>query len=248
LDAVEPELEGRHDTEVPTTAADRPEEVGIVLLTGYVEAAVTGDDVCGEQVVAGQSQAAREISDPAAEGQAAHSGGGNDAACRRKAKRVPRRVEVAPRRAAFDTGRLREGVDTDRRHGRQVHHEAVVARAETRDAVRPSANGDRQPVVGRIAHSGHHVTGVRRPDDDRGPPVDHRVVNGAGDLVLLVVWGHHLAPGPLAQGFHCIAAHVNLRYVSVAPLRQGRRRGGVTSHLDQNRCGFRITLEFRPQS
>ena len=71
LDRAEPELEGRDDAEVAAAAADRPVEVGVVLLAGDVEGPVAGDHVGAEQVVERETEPAGEVADAAAQGQAA---------------------------------------------------------------------------------------------------------------------------------------------------------------------------------
>jgi hypothetical protein len=53
LDALRAVLEGRHDAEVPASAAQGPEEVLVLGRAGGQQAAVRGDDVRGHEVVAG---------------------------------------------------------------------------------------------------------------------------------------------------------------------------------------------------
>ena len=70
-DAREPEPEAGHDAEVAAAAADRPEEVGLVVGVDARAPAVGGHDLGGEQVVDRQAVLAHEIADAAAERDAA---------------------------------------------------------------------------------------------------------------------------------------------------------------------------------
>ena len=186
LDRAEPELERRDDAEVAAAAPDRPEEVGVVLLAGDVEGAVTGHHVGGQQVVEGEAETAREVADAAAEGQPADTGGRDDAARRGQPERVRRGVEVAPGRAARDPRRLAQRVDPDAAHRGQVDDHAPVAGAEPRHAVSTTPDRDRQVVVGGEAHRRHHVPGVDRLHHDRRTLVDHAVADRPRDVVPLV--------------------------------------------------------------
>ena len=82
-DRVHAEGEGGGDPEVPAaTAAQRPEEIGMLLLAGAQRPAIGVDQLDGDEVVAGEPVLAREKADAAAEGQAgdadARTGPGRD--------------------------------------------------------------------------------------------------------------------------------------------------------------------------
>ena len=66
---LESEVERRRDPEVPTGAAQAPEELRLVGLGGAHEAAVGGDDLDGGQVVDRQPERALEPTNATAEGQ-----------------------------------------------------------------------------------------------------------------------------------------------------------------------------------
>src|SRR6266566_765094 len=95
-DRVQPELKGRYDPEVTATAADRPEEVLVLLLAREQELSVRRDNVGRDQVVARKPVVAGEIANPSAQGEAADARGGDDASRARQAERVGRGVVVAP--------------------------------------------------------------------------------------------------------------------------------------------------------
>lgn len=78
-DVVEAEGEAGDDTEVGARAADRPEQLGVLVAAGAEDRAVCGDDLDRLQVVDGPTEPAREVAQAAAEGQAGHAGLGDEA-------------------------------------------------------------------------------------------------------------------------------------------------------------------------
>ena len=67
VDLVQAEPEPRRDAEVPAAAADRPEQVRLVLGVDATELAVRGHDVGGQQVVDRQAVLADEVAHAASE-------------------------------------------------------------------------------------------------------------------------------------------------------------------------------------
>ena len=72
---MELEYKRGDDAEIATPAAQRPEQVGVVVLAGDDEAAVGQHDVGLDQIVDGQAVFAGEITVAAAQGQAGDAGG-----------------------------------------------------------------------------------------------------------------------------------------------------------------------------
>ena len=68
------EQEGRDHAEVSAAAAQRPEQVAVLLCVGDHEPAVGQNHVGAQQIVDGQAELARQMSDAAAERQAADAG------------------------------------------------------------------------------------------------------------------------------------------------------------------------------
>ena len=97
---MQPEEERGDDAEVAAAAANRPEEVGVLVCAGRHEAAVGQHHVGFEQVVDRQTALAGQVAEAAAEGEAADAGGRDDAARRGQAEGVGGVVDVAPGAAA----------------------------------------------------------------------------------------------------------------------------------------------------
>ena len=76
-------------------------------------------------------------------------------------------------------------------------------------AVAAAADRDREVLVAGEPQRGDDLGGVRRPDDQRGPAVDHPVPHGARRIVGLVAGQDHVAREPLAEGLQ--AGRVSMR-------------------------------------
>ena len=150
---------------------------------GGDEAAVGQDHVHLEQIVDGEAIAARQVAQPAAEGDPADAGGGDDAVRQRQPEGIGGVVEVAQFRPALDAGGAGRRIDADAIHQAQVEDHPVVAGAQARAVVPAAADGEEQaPLAGEV-DGGDHVGNVGGADDERGVAVDHPVV----DLARLVV-------------------------------------------------------------
>ena len=126
------EQERGDDAEVAAAAANGPEQVGVLLGIGGHEPAVGQHHVHFEDVVDGEAAFAGEMTEPAAQRQPADAGGRDDAGRHGIAERVRRVIDIAPRAAAFDAHGLRDRVDANALHPRQLDHQAVVARCRGR--------------------------------------------------------------------------------------------------------------------
>ena len=71
------EFESRDHSEVAAAAAQRPEQLRILRLGGLHDRSVSGYQFNGDQVVAGEPVFADQVSDAAAQGEAADTGAGN---------------------------------------------------------------------------------------------------------------------------------------------------------------------------
>ena len=169
--------------------------------------AVGGDDLRRDEVVAGESEATGQVADPPTQGEPGDSRGRDDPTGRRETERGRRLVEVAPGRPTLGASGALRRIDGHRPHAGQVGHDAVVDRTEPRDAVAAAAHGQGEPVLtGEVDRSGD-VRRIRAPDDDRGPPIDHRVVDVAGLVVTVVARRNHGAADARAQLLDVGVAH-----------------------------------------
>src|SRR5579859_6477496 len=185
-DLVETELEGGHDAEVAAAAPDRPVEVGVGVGARGHFGAVGEYHLCLEQVVDGEAALAGEVAEAAAERQATDAGRADDPARRREAVLAGRGVDLLPHAASADADGARLGIDLDVLEQREIDHDAVIDGSEPGAVVSAAADGDAQVVLARERDRLGDVVRARAARDQRRPPVDHRVVDGTGLLVVRV--------------------------------------------------------------
>ena len=186
---VQAELERRHDAEVAAAAAQRPEQVGVLVGARAHTAAVGEDDLGGDEVVDRHAVAAALVGDAAVERQPGDAGLGDDPAGGGQAKRRGHLVDVGPGRAALNVHGARGGVEAHAAHLREIDDQAVVAHGSAGHVVPTAANGERQLVLVGEAHGGRDVVGVGAARDDGRIPVDHPVPDAAGVVVVRVARG-----------------------------------------------------------
>lgn len=110
------ELERGHDAEVAPPAADRPEQVRVLVLAGGDDLAVGEDHLYRDQVVTCEP-VDRGRPAVAASCREAADAGARDAASRRmEAVRLRGTIELAPEDAAVGAGRAGHGIDVDGAH------------------------------------------------------------------------------------------------------------------------------------
>ena len=124
---VQPILESRDHAEVAPAAADRPEQVGVVLLVRSKHFAVRGDDVCRQQRVDRETVLAHEVADASAERDAAdpHGRGVAEADDESLGLGTPRHLARSQPGLGPDPSLL--GVELERLPVAEVEQDAAVA-------------------------------------------------------------------------------------------------------------------------
>ena len=171
-DLVEAELQPRGDAEVPAAAADRPEEVGVVLGVDVQELAVGGHDLGREQVVDGHAVLAHEEADAAAQRDPADADRAGVAEPGREAVLAGRRRVLARGQAGLGPGGAPLGVDLERAQGGEVEDDAALGDAVAREAVAAAADGELRPGVAGEGDDAGDVGGVGDADDHGRAAVD----------------------------------------------------------------------------
>jgi hypothetical protein len=152
---VDAQLEGRDHAEVASAAAQRPEQVGVLVGARPDLAAVGEDDLGGDEAVDRHLVAPALVGDAAAQRKARHAGLGHHAARSRKPKRRGDAIDVGPRGAALHVDRATGGVDADAAHRRKVDHKAVVDDGGARHVVPAAADVPRW-TAGQEGDAAHH--------------------------------------------------------------------------------------------
>ena len=185
-DVVAAEGERGDDAEVPAAAAQRPEQVGVVVGAGGDEGAVGEHDIGREQVVDREPEAAGQVADAAAERQAGHAGCGDEPGRGGHAEGGGGVVDIAPGAAGVDADGAGRRVDGGAAQLRQVDDQGAVGNSESGGAVAAAANGDLGAVASGEADAGDDVGGVAAARDRGRMLVDHGVVDGTRPVVVRI--------------------------------------------------------------
>ena len=190
-DLVQPVGEAGDHAKISAAAAQRPEQIGVLLLARADDPAVGGDDLGFQQTVARQAACALEPPETAAEREARDAGVRDLTAGDGEPVVLRRAVEFGPYDPGFGGGHPADGVDLDALHRRQVHHQAVVAHRQAGDAVAPAPHGDREPMVASETDGRDHVIGAGAADDHCGAAVDRPVPHLPDVVVAGRLGGEH---------------------------------------------------------
>jgi hypothetical protein len=182
-----PERELGDDAEVAAAAADRPEEVRVLVGARRHRASVCEHHLRGKQVVDRQPVPPREVAVPAAERQPADAGRGDDPGRHGKIVRLRRCVDLAPDAATTDPYGAGLRIDRDRLHRREVDHDPVVDAAEAAPVVASAVHRERLIVLAREADRRRDVARVRAERKHRRTAVDHGVEERSRLVVARVV-------------------------------------------------------------
>jgi hypothetical protein len=201
-EGVQREPERGDDAEVPAAAAQRPEQVGVIVGRCPDDVAASGDHLGFGQVVDSEPVLAHEPADATAQAEAADTGVAHDAARGGQTICLCLVVDVAPQGAALDAGRARARIDGDSAHRREIDHDSAVAHCCAGHVVPSASYGDLEVALAGETHRCRHVGGAAAAGDEVRVPVDGAVPDGAGVVVSIVVGGDHVAPksGDLSRG------------------------------------------------
>jgi hypothetical protein len=180
-DRMQAQLHRGDHPEAAATAAQRPEEVGVVVGGRGHDAPVGRDDLGAQQAVGREAVAASKPAEPAAEGVARHAHRGGGARQGREPEGRRGRQDIAPDGARADAGDPPVGVHEHGRHVRRPDEDGAVGRHV--GAVSGGLHAQRQVVLARGDDRCPHVGGALRLDDHRGPRVDRVVQRPARRLV-----------------------------------------------------------------
>ena len=176
-------MERGDDAEVAATAADRPEQVGVLVLRRDHLLAGRGDDLGLDQVVADETERPLQPAAAAAERQAADAGSRDATSGDRQPVLLGRGVELAPREPAFGAHGLRRGIDRDAGHPAQVHADSCVAHRGARHTVAAAVDRKREIVIACDPNRGRDVVGIGAAGDEHRSAIDHAVEHGSSLVV-----------------------------------------------------------------
>src|SRR5262249_50726489 len=121
-DGVRLELERGDDAEVTAGAANRPEEIVVLVRARAADRAVRGDDVDRKERVDREPVLSAQMTGAAVQGQPRDARRGNDACGHSEAVQLRLTVEVAERSTTLYAHRLCRWIDVNTTHRREVDH------------------------------------------------------------------------------------------------------------------------------
>jgi hypothetical protein len=159
-DRQQVDVKGGDDRIAAAAAAQRPEQVGVVVGVDRSLLAVGGDDLDRIEAVAGEPVLAPEPAQPAAEGEADHPDVGRGPRHPAEPMPVGRLAHLQRQHPGLDPGRLRLGVDLDPAHADGPDQDGVVEGRERGGAVAGPLARDPEAGVGGEAHGRDDVLGA----------------------------------------------------------------------------------------
>src|SRR5215831_11335316 len=179
-------LEGGDHTEVTATTPEAPEEVRVLAGADVAELAVGGDDIGGNEVVAGQTVPARQPANATAQSEAGNAGVGIGTARRGEAESLGFMVEFTPLDAALGPYGTPAGVNPDALHPAQVNHQSVVTHAVARNVMAATPHRHQQLVGTGEIDGIDHVGDASAASNERWPLVDIGIPDLAGLVVARI--------------------------------------------------------------
>jgi hypothetical protein len=200
-DRMQAELELGHHAEVPASAPEAPEELGVLVYRRPDDPASRGHDLGSDQALAGRPVLTLQPARAAAERQPRDAGVRNAPTGDRKPVRLRGGVQFAPSQSGAEAARALLDVDRDFFHRTDVdYHAAVTARVSVR-GMSASAHGNGETVLARVGECRLHVLAAPAARDDCGPRVEHPVVELARGVVAGIVGFDELSRECRSEGF-----------------------------------------------
>src|SRR5262245_32451372 len=119
-------LKRRRDAKVTAASANRPEEIGLLVLAGSYHLALGSHQFDGAKIVEGEAIFAHQPAQPTAEGEPGNSCAGHDPTRDGQAVQLCFAVELSPGDATLGLDRAILGVDVDPFHGREINHQPAI--------------------------------------------------------------------------------------------------------------------------
>jgi hypothetical protein len=150
------------------------------------ELTIGGDDIGGDEVVAGQAVPARQPTDATPQGEAGDACVGVSATGGSQAEGLGLVVEFPPLNTALGLDGTLGGVNPDALHPAQVNHQAAVTHAVARDIMAATAHRHQQTVGASEVDGVDHVGDASAAGNERRPLVDIGIPHLTGLIVALV--------------------------------------------------------------
>src|SRR5215218_6298959 len=183
---MEPVLEGGDDAEVAAAAAERPEQVRVLVGAGAQELTVCGHHLEGQDVVAGQPVFPCKPAYASAQRQPCYTRLRDDSRRYCQTEDVRLAIQLAQQHARLDARAACDGIDVNALHAGQVDDHAAVAQRAATHVVTAAAYRYQQPVFPGEPHRGDDVRQPRAAGNQGGTFVDTPVPDLPCGVVLRI--------------------------------------------------------------
>ncbi len=181
---MEIELEAGRDAEVRASAAQAPEQLGLLVRRRPDQAPVGGRELHGPQAVDREPEPALEPADAATERQSGDTRVTDDPHRADEAVLLGRDVELTQQRSAGGASATPLRVDADGVHPAEVDDQPALGRRVADGTVTAGADGDLEVPITTEADGSDDVLDVRGSEDQGRPPIEHRVPDPPGIVVV----------------------------------------------------------------
>ena len=240
-DGVRPVIESGHDSKVPATAPQGPEQVGMLLPAHREQLAVRGHHFESTDVVAAQAVLAPHPAVAAGEGQTGDTGLRDQAQRDGKTVRLGRPIDITDQRATGRTHPPRRAVNGDIAEPAQVDHQSVVDHRGAGHVMPAATHRDSQVMIAGIPHGLRDISSASAVHNQLGTLVDGAVP----DAPRLVVGGVHGADDRTAnrtsEPRECLGSHFailgsGVLHLICATVRRTTSTAPASAHRNALRC------------
>src|SRR4029077_3602104 len=191
-------------SEVSATSADRPKKIGIFVSARRDKPSIRQHNVGRQKVIDGQTVLSCEMSHPASQSEATHTGCRDNSRWHGEAKWVRRMVHITPHASAANAHRSGCGIDVNVFDTRQVNHQAIITNSQPTGIVASTAYRYQQVILPGEMNGGNDIRNISAHSDEPRFAADHRVIHFACFVVTRVGGFNQLATelaSELSNGF-----------------------------------------------
>ncbi len=150
------------------------------------DVSLSGDELCGQEVVGGEPVLRHQPPEPAAEGVTGDPCAGNGAAGDGQPVLGGGFVELSPDDTALGSRGRAIRIDRNPLHLAEIDHQPAVRDGAPGDVVTATADRDFESLAARERQSRNDVVRRSAAHDQRGPAIDEAVVHRSRDVIACV--------------------------------------------------------------
>jgi len=179
-------FEGGGNAKISAAAAQGPEQIRVVLLTGMSKLAVRTDDVDADQVVDAEPETAHQQPDSPAERETRDTGVADGAERRGETEGLRRAIQFPEQHAALCVRSALLRIDADFLHRAHVDHQAALRHGVARHTVTAGVHAGEQLVRAGEVHRVDDVLRIGAAHDERRVSVEGRIPDATRGVIAFI--------------------------------------------------------------